>query len=1044
MGSILPACPIESKVHVVRLFHYIINAGQPPHEGSPSEDFLRSTPRQTIVDIPYIMERLARSGALAIISEQFLLAVKELDYNAESDNPSRVLKSEESPVRPNPLDEDLTLYGLPPRNPPDATTQVSSLAAELELSLESSPPKEKKAILWELTQAFLDLCLDITVHEECAIGMCENSVCNAAIYLLKKDFDHDKRDPRLSYVVELMWNVLEPFIGKMRSFHGSPDHDEIVLFIKHGGIMDLEHCMKVLVEILDFQIMDGYRQSDKEFRNMILIVLSLFAELPNVIGYFTQSQLLTWLVTYACVEEIGHKNWLFFTKKVANKRNYATTADIDLEFKKQLWMLLTQLLKNNDPDALLCIAASPLMPCMMMYLEKDSPDNSIAATSTKRNLPGTLATGASQLESHFSPHPSLSYGGEEGFVSRSMVDDRRGGGGGGGSLTKGPLKAGGSMLQPSHSSSQNVYRGGVGIVVPEKTFIGSLTPSKLREFQVQAILFLLQNAPKMLGEFERIDGIARILATILKYSQSDNADHKMLVFYGLVLLHRSLLNSQSVRRYLEENQGLIAFLQIFSLCSDEESRAQAVRIVASLCSGCQPPQRCAKQFRECQGLRLLLEPLRAYVQRRPPIVGLKAAINIYHDTDKRDPLPDPLDNAVGGEISVLVIAIIDAISQGVVRYPANEQQFADLEGIDALFDLLEIAPFVLRLHILRVLTDLLINPKLVIFANCWRSSKTLRSAAQLLCHAWLDEETRLEAERPAEGIINNLFDPLGQHHWPVSEAEQPLLGFHNDGYHNTFTQSVTVSKLASAILAGRSAVQTNLPIQIANNALESDSRSVLSEIMGHLGLYDTYQIQDETSPFKTRDSMGEFLMAGNSTTMGGDGNELLSMSKRTPGAPSVEMLQSRKSQHQNLSISRGNFGGSAEGGNETGFDEVKLHSREKQVLVIAKKYLALREGDWWRQVKESFEEKKLVPIEADAALIQERLDHAFDAAVATQTEQMLLFDEHEADRKQEENGFLGQILTKKHQQIKAEWIKRNAKGAPKKTTKPKTLVVKSE
>jgi hypothetical protein len=63
--------------------------------------------------------------------------------------------------------------------------------------------------------------------------------------------------------------------------------------------------------------------------------------------------------------------------------------------------------------------------------------------------------------------------------------------------------------------------------------------------------------------------------------------------------------------------------------------------------------------------------------------------------------------------------------------------------------------------------------------------------------------------------------------------------------------------------------------------------------------------------------------------------------------------------------------------------------------------------------------------------------------MATQSEQMLLYDDQEAEKKQEENGLLGQILTKKHQQIKAEWIKRNAKGAPKKN-KLKTVVVKSE
>ncbi len=74
----------------------------------------------------------------------------------------------------------------------------------------------------------------------------------------------------------------------------------------------------------------------------------------------------------------------------------------------------------------------------------------------------------------------------------------------------------------------------------------------------------------------------------------------------------------------------------------------------------------------------------------------------------------------------------------------------------------------------------------------------------------------------------------------------------------------------------------------------------------------------------------------------------------------------------------------------------------------------------------------VVPIEADMKLMNDRLDWSFDAALATQTEQMELYDEEEQIKKDDENLFINQVLTKKHQQIKAEWLKRNAKGAPKK------------
>jgi hypothetical protein len=51
-------------------------------------------------------------------------------------------------------------------------------------------------------------------------------------------------------------------------------------------------------------------------------------------------------------------------------------------------------------------------------------------------------------------------------------------------------------------------------------FIKQLSLVQLREIQLQAIKFLVQNAKRIFAEFLRIDGTHRIIEVICKYNQS--------------------------------------------------------------------------------------------------------------------------------------------------------------------------------------------------------------------------------------------------------------------------------------------------------------------------------------------------------------------------------------------------------------------------------------------------------------------------------------------------------------------------------------------
>jgi hypothetical protein len=1155
-------------------------------------------------------------------------------------------------------EEELAFYGVP--IPPKkeeivaATTQVAvdpenesqnlnddnaSLNSAVELEQQSSPqhqPQEQekyedekpvvelnKAIMRELSQLMLNLCLDITnANEEAAVILCENGLCDGVMILIEKDFNYDCREKRISYDIELLWNVIEPFYEKVRveyektnvistksapntprssnlpaspSFNNSATgggvgngggsffddnaslataantnliekaqsisvnyHSFILQQEQATGItiVNLEKAIGVLTKILTFLINDGFRQSDKELRNEILIILSILAEFPFAIGHFIHTELLHLLLTYACVEEIGHKKWPFFLKFVANVRNFATVSDSDLEFKKSIWNLMTILSKFNDVDVLLSISASPLIPCLLNYLEYHG-ESAGGASSKTGHSPSRSGGGHTHGASHAGGHstvsktgggiPSMpsvsSYGGghnnasilenSDVLISKSMnLAD---------SMTK-SVAGGGGLVPNSLENTQMGKTTGGG--VQKKSLISQLTPSKLKEFQVQASIFLVLNGQKYLCEIERLQGVVRVINLLLFFTThlQESPDSKTIIYNLLIFIYKAVQNSVSIRTYLEDNQGIAILLHLFSTCYQfmihsatsgnssqnlilEECCSQIIRIVSLLCD---PNNHfCQEQFQLNNGIKLLLQPVKSYVQKRPPIIGLKAGLKIINNADLNDPYIDPLDNPFGGEISIVIIAIINCFSKSIVGNLNNEIAFADFEGLDLLLDLLEIAPFILRIHILRLLSDLLMNGLLIPYIYSWRSGKTLRSASQLICHAWLDEEARLNTERKdSSGIICDLFNPLGNQNWPKADFELPLLGgsqtlslslantaspllngnaaanFQSMNNSSFFLpsstvlnaaltgggggpggqSSVIVSKLATAILAGRNAIQTNLPIDISLKVLQTDSRVILGSILQNLKLFEIYNIENENNPLKPNYS----IIHANTSNMllDEDNNNPHNHHIYNPNvqqnndaftqqlSPQYNHIHGNNNNHNNnnnnQAVNNGpNNNSNIQEGTESnylagntdnkmnglqeapsltyhsttnvnlnnilhGFDEIKLTPKEKQVLSVAKKYIMLKEAEWWKTIYYNLLFQGLIPIESDMTLIDMRLEYAYDAAMALQIEQMKLFNENEDLKKQSENAFLDQILTKKNQQIKAEWLKKNAKGGFKK------------
>jgi hypothetical protein len=359
---------------------------------------------------------------------------------------------------------------------------------------------------------------------------------------------------------------------------------------------------------------------------------------------------------------------------------------------------------------------------------------------------------------------------------------------------------------------------------------------------------------------------------------------------------------------------------------------------------------------------------------------------------------------------VLTVSVLDCIKSGIVGHNRNEIALADAEGIDRLLELLEVSPFVLRTPVLRLLSDLLENPLLKSVLQAWRSKKTLRSSAQLLAHCWLDEEFRLDAVRD-QGVLANLNDPLGNHSWPV-DPRIPVAGSSTAACgtgtmesassllttETTFQQtsrSLIVSKLAAAIAEGRNVAMGSVPMPVRGQVLEKDVRVVLASIFDTMGVYlgaNNNQLADKYEGLSTVEEDNESPAQLHTNVEDDDGSEM--------------------SQEPFISSS----------------GESKLSPSDFQVLAMAQRFLILREGSWWRTVMQQLQQQGILPIEADAALIEDRMEKAFDATVSAQLEQMELQAEELRMKQTEEKGFNDQIVTQKNHQIKSEWLKRNRKN----------------
>lgn len=964
------------------------------------------------------------------------------------------------------------------------------------------PDKTLMGDYQELMKGTKCLMMELTADTRTSALMCAEGICDGAVRLLCIAASTSPRDPQVAANVDLIWTVMESYLSLVPATSalgdaapaaqppsptfGAPSPTLSLMSIADDGasegkgfeaedgvdsgpseaaalilsgqpltlqqlleqnIMDFDEVVISLLRVFTALVHDGYRMADKECRNEILVCLSMLSTFKSAAASFMSSNALTIFTTYACIAEVGKTSWAFFARPIPKIRNFGSIHDIDLQLKRELWLVIMDILSGDDPDALLTVSSSPLMDTLLAYLEFDSFEPAPSK--------GSMILGESQSGANFSPSRSRSQVLPDGGQSEVMNSANQQQAASPAGNEEGDTPNLHELEDPSNYQTMNV--GPKSYLTPEADamahrFLKQLPLNELLELQVTAASFLATSAVKLLGEFLRIQGPVRILDIAYKYSRSNVPEHKAMVYQCLLLLNRCMMVSEEVKMIMEAENAIETFLLQFEHTDEDDTRTIAARLISILCS--RGNQVCQQQVREQGGLALLIKVLLKYAENRRVQVGKKAGVKIAHQHEGDD---DVGDDGIGGSVSIVVVAIIDCLHKSVVGNRRSEATFAQNEGVDMILNLLEVSQFLQRVQILRTLADLLENNRLLSFLFAWRSPKSMRTAAQIFAHCWLDEEARLNTSRGKDGIITNIEEPLKNHDWPVDTITQaPGESVSSEGSLTLGVKSMTVTRLSEAISHSRVNYGV-VPQHLRDEVLSKDTRCILARILLLAGVTENYN-RDPPGGYFDDGLGGSLVELGSQVVLDVEGNpvvadpgdaqpsiddmgsSLLEISQVQGGVgeekygesngPARAMEKPQATHIQDSSLHEGGgFGGSMSQSVTVAIsNDPGLRPTEKQVVSLVNQYSLLREGEWWRCVRDELIEKGIEPIESDGFLMQSKIGAAFDAAFVVQAEQMELFGSNQDMKRSEEEGFIGQLLAKKDAEIKTAWLKSHGKG----------------
>ena len=209
----------------------------------------------------------------------------------------------------------------------------------------------------------------------------------------------------------------------------------------------------------------------------------------------------------------------------------------------------------------------------------------------------------------------------------------------------------------------------------------------------------------------------------------------------------------------------------------------------------------------------------------------------------------------------LTVAAVDAAWATVVGNRRSEARLLHLEGVEALLDLLEACPALMRNQVLGVMADLCRNARAPPRFRCWKSSTpSMATAAQLLLGLWVAEEGRLNVPRVKNGLLNSLDTPLG----PLPGQEADGGGGGGGGGDDAATAASTTgpspafARLKEALAAAKDMSRSERALQEAVSA--QDMRCKIFAVLQSVGFEQVADdlAREERMTFATAQNYPEF------------------------------------------------------------------------------------------------------------------------------------------------------------------------------------------
>ncbi|CAD7925943.1 unnamed protein product [Amoebophrya sp. A120] len=286
-------------------------------------------------------------------------------------------------------------------------------------------------------------------------------------------------------------------------------------------------------------------------------------------------------------------------------------------------------------------------------------------------------------------------------------------------------------------------------------FQSQWSPDQRKKLQLEAMRVLFSVVPHCPSSYLESDGNG-VVIRLLQTTQDQDLQKACLT-----LLHRSCLASTRADGFEQ--------IDIPPCCMLDESHLDVVEILLEIFSQRSNPF--SLRQLACSILGCLCRQDEAYSTKFRKAKGVETVAK------------EVRWRAQGGELQdrlFFMLHVVDCVWCAIVGDTSNEERFLKQGGLFSLLDALEMAPVMLRRHILGCIADLVQNSNAASLFVQWNSGKTMKGGLKILLEFWAEEQDIAEAVN-AEGLLQNLDFPLNPKLDPLTLADAAEKGAASTG-----------------------------------------------------------------------------------------------------------------------------------------------------------------------------------------------------------------------------------------------------------------------